>query len=103
MLSDTIFDQTQAILTDVAWYYVSQDYDIDQVNKVIDSLAEFSAIGIDLDVGSDGMLDSFVSEDAKLDFIEDARMRLHRRFNEILPEQTARLAQMMKDHPALAK
>ena len=103
MLSDTIFDQTQAILTEVAWYYVSQDYDVEQVNNVIDSLATFSAIGIDFDTGGDGMLDNFKTEDDKADYIENARMRLHLRFNEILPEQTARLAQMMKDHPALAK
>jgi hypothetical protein len=97
MLSDTIFDQTQNILTEVAWYYVCQDYDTDQVSAVIDSLATFSAIGIEFDIGGDGMLDSFISEDAKLSFIEDARKRLHERFNECLPEQTARHVEFMKN------
>jgi hypothetical protein len=97
MLSDTIFDQTQNILTEVAWYYVCQDYNTEQINAVIDSLATFSAIGNEFDLGGDGLLDSFTSEDAKAGLLEDMRMRLHLRFNEILPEQAAKHAEFMKN------
>lgn len=87
MLSDTIFDSCEMILKDVARYKAGGDwYDDDQLNAVVDSLAEFSARGIELDIGGDGLLDSFVSDEAKASFIADAKVRLRERLDELVKE-----------------
>lgn len=95
MISDTIFDSTQRILQELAWYTVTQDYTDDQIQEVINSLAKYAAIGTDFDAGGDGIVSDVGIEAHIVDVTQD---RLTERFFECLKEQ-----QKWPDEPIFTK
>lgn len=82
MLSDSIFDTVEETLEGLAQFEADGTHSFDDLLKIVDSLAEFSARGTDLDTGGDGLLDieNFVDENAYNEFLNDVKERLRKRF-----------------------
>lgn len=61
MLSDTIFDASQTVLRDLASYMMRPDlygYDASTVEAVMKALIPLRLVGVDLDCGGDGLVDT---------------------------------------------
>ncbi len=100
MLEKFVNDQVTGMLTEIAWYKATDSYDESQYMAAIDSLTDFAMHGLAADIPKP-IYDILV--DVGTDLHEFCRRRLHVRFEEIMPSQIARAAELDVRMTAIAE